>query len=60
MRIMHGSVSHVRNSYGPAYPTADLLENKEESSLRIDLHFDADFAEMRTACLVTKRLDQVL
>ncbi len=30
------------------------------SSVRIDSHFDADFAEMGTACLVTKRLDQVL
>ena len=29
-------------------------------SFRIDSHFDADFAEMRTARLITKRFDQVL
>jgi hypothetical protein len=28
--------------------------------IRIDSHFDTDFSEMRAACLVTKRLDQVL
>lgn len=30
------------------------------SSYRIDSYFDADFAEMGTARLVTKRIDQVL